>query len=182
MIRQCCSLLGRHKAETRRSRFTACARTHFAPVLVSAFFLGLAPLPAAAQSFRPHEMIVSDPVTGAAILGYDAVAYGLTRAPVPGNEDFQANFGGKVWYFASEANRAAFEERPEAYLPMLGGHDPVAVAAGLPVAGSPRIHLLAEGRLILFRSEENRARFLANPAIGAEAERVWPEVRRGLSP
>lgn len=138
--------------------------------------------PASAQHFRTHEMIVSDPVTGAAILGFDAVAYQLERAPVAGSDEHQADFGGKVWYFASEANRAAFAEKPELYIPGLGGYDPVAAASGIPVAGSPRLHVIRDGRLFLFRSAENRQRFLETPAILAEAERVWPEVRRGLSP
>jgi YHS domain-containing protein len=149
---------------------------------ILSFPLMLAAVPLSAQHFRSHEMIVSDPVTGAAILGFDAVAYLLERAPVAGSDEHQADFGGKVWYFASNANRAAFIEKPELYLPGFGGYDPVSAASGIPVAGSTRIHAIRDGRLFLFRTTENRRRFLETPAILAEAERVWPEVRRGLSP
>ena len=135
-----------------------------------------------AQHFRPHELIVSDPVTGAALLGFDPVAYFLERRAVIGAPESQADFGGKVWYFSSQANREAFVAHPELYVPGFGGHDPVAAAGGVPVSGNPRIHVIRDGRLFLFRTENNRAKFLEEMSIASTAERLWPEVRRGLSP
>lgn len=136
----------------------------------------------AAFGLRPTEMIINDPWTGAAIAGYDPVAFFIDRAAIAGTPDHQTIHAGLVWHFVSEGNRAAFEESPESYLPAFGGYDPVAVAAGLPVAGSPRYFLIAEGRVHLFRSAENRDRFASKPAIAAEATRNWPELRRQLAP
>jgi YHS domain-containing protein len=161
------------------ARGTLIARSRIVVTMGLTLLLSSAAL---AQGFRAHELIVSDPVTGAAILGFDPVAYQLERRAVPGRPEHQTSFGGKSWHFTSSANLAQFKASPEAFLPGLGGHDPVAVAAGLPVAGNPRHHAIRDGRLFLFRTPENRDTFLEKPGILAEAQRVWPEVQRGLSP
>lgn len=137
---------------------------------------------AEAQHFRLNEDIISDPATGAAILGYDPIVYFVDGRPRAGMPRYQANALGKVWYFVSRANLAEFEARPEAYVPGFGGHDPVAVARGVAVAGSPDIHAIHGRRLYLFRTPENREHFLGIPALLVEAERNWPEVRLNLTP
>jgi YHS domain-containing protein len=150
--------------------------------LCAALFAAMGSVPAGAQVFRPSEDIVADATSGAALHGFDPVGYFIAGRAVPGSPRFQAGFAGKVWYFASRANQAAFEANPDAYLPAFGGHDPVAVASGLAVTGSPAIHAVHAGRIFLFRRAENRTIFLAKPELLAEAERHWGEVRRQLSP
>lgn len=137
---------------------------------------------ASAQTLRPHEMVISDPWSGAAIAGYDPVAFFLEQHAVSGNPVYQLVHEGTLWQFANEGNRAAFRDHPSAYLPAFGGYDPVAMASGLTVAGSPRFFLVHEGRLYLFRREENRAAFAQNPKLAAEAQKFWPELSRQLSP
>jgi YHS domain-containing protein len=150
---------------------------------LTAGFFGLPMLAAAqAQALRPHEMVISDLWTGAAIAGYDPVAYFVEQHAVSGNPAYQLVHEGTLWHFANEANRAAFRDQPRAYVPAFGGYDPVAMASGLTVAGTPRFFLIQEGRLYLFRREENRAAFAANPQLAAEAQKFWPELRRQLSP
>lgn len=137
---------------------------------------------AKAQSMRPHEMVVTDLWNGAAIAGYDPVAYFLEQAPKAGSPDFQLEHQGSVWRFANAGNRAAFRDHPEIYTPAFGGYDPVALASGLIVPGTPRFFLIHAGKLYLFRREENRALFLATPKLAADAARLWPELSRQLSP
>lgn len=137
---------------------------------------------ARAQGLRFNEDIISDPQTGAAILGFDPVAYFAENAARAGRPDMQALFGGKVWYFVSTANKAAFERAPDSYLPAFGGHDPVAIAAGIPLSGSPSLFLVVKDRIILFRNPESREAFLADPSIILSAEQNWPQVKRNLVP
>jgi YHS domain-containing protein len=170
------------KAKTGLSSGTTHTRSKPSRIVVISWLMLTTMQGALATEFRTHELIVSDPVTGAAILGFDPVAYQLDRAPRAGSAAHQLIHAGKVWYFASEANRQAFRLSPEDYVPAFGGHDPVAVAAGLPVGGNPTFHAFRNGRLYLFRTAENRATFVGNPDIVATAERLWPEVKRGLSP
>ena len=56
------------------------------------------------------------------------------------------------------------------------------VASGVPVPGHPHLFAIVEGQLYLFRRAENRERFLANAGFRREAERLWPEIQRLLSP
>ena len=135
-----------------------------------------------AQHFRISEEIISDPMTGAAMLGYDPVLYFLEGRATLGSSNVQAHFAGKIWHFKSIANKAAFETQPDIYVPGFGGHDPVAVASGFALAGSPDIYTIHEGRIYLFRRPENRDLFVARPEMLDEAHRIWAEVKRNLSP
>ena len=143
----------------------------------------LAPLsPVTAQGIRLNDEIIADPVTGAALLGFDPVAYFIDHRAVPGARDRQITYAGKVWYFASAANRTAFEANPATYLPAFGGHDPVAIAAGFALSGSPEFFAIDGNRVFLFRHAESRDAFLRDPTIGMTAERHWPQVKRDMVP
>ncbi|MCA3639845.1 MAG: hypothetical protein IOC63_18125 [Methylobacterium sp.] len=151
-------------------------------VAIAFTMTGLSNLPLAAEGLRVQEKLVTDPWSGAAIGGFDPVAYFVEQRPIPGSPQHLAIHAGIAWHFNSESNRVAFLESPEAYLPALGGHDPVMVASGVPVPGHPHLFAIVEGRLFLFRRSENRERFLANASFRREAERLWPEIQRLLSP
>ena len=135
-----------------------------------------------AQGIRMNEDIVADPNTGAAIYGFDPVAFFVDRRPLHGESEWQALHAGKVWYFASEANRTAFLANPPAYLPAFGGHDPVAIAAGFAVSGSPEFFAIREGRVFLFRHPESRDAFKQDERIAEMAETNWPQVKRDMIP
>jgi hypothetical protein len=129
------------------------------------------------------ELIVVDRHTGIAIGGYDPVAYFTDAAAVPGKGLFEANIAGAVWRFRNVGNRAAFVNDPDFYLPGFGGHDPVAIARGVAVAGDPRLWLIAGERLYLFYTPESRAAFAADSErIADQAEQRWPSVQLSLSP
>ncbi|MFJ5489006.1 YHS domain-containing (seleno)protein, partial [Hansschlegelia beijingensis] len=98
----------------------------FGPLLAAA----CAGLLAGAAEATPGltERVVSDPASGIALYGYDPVAYFTDGRPVLGRRDIEVEWGGAAWRFESEANRAAFLSKPEAYAPRYGGYDPRAVA------------------------------------------------------
>lgn len=137
---------------------------------------------AAAQGIRLNDEIIADPVTGAALLGFDPVAYFIDHRAVPGARNRQITYAGKVWYFASIANRTAFEASPATYLPAFGGHDPVAIAAGFALSGSPEHFAIDGNRVFLFRNPDSRDAFLRDPSIGRMAEQHWPQVKRDMVP
>lgn len=139
-------------------------------------------LPAQAQGLRVQERVVTDPWTGAAIGGFDPVAYFVDLRPVQGSVAHLLVQDGIAWHFQSESNLAAFQESPDSYRPAFGGYDPVMVASGLPVAGYPHLFAILEGRLYLFRKPENRALFIENATLLHEATRIWPELQRQLTP
>jgi hypothetical protein len=119
-------------------------------------------------------------LSGIALDGFDPVSYFLAEEPTPGLPELETIWGGAAWRFASRANQAAFLSSPDAYAPRLGGYDALAMARGKAVEASPRIATVVDRRLYLFRSLDERDRFLAEKDAAAQAERLWPEKSRQL--
>ncbi|MFC5552959.1 YHS domain-containing (seleno)protein [Methylobacterium iners] len=117
-----------------------------------------------------------------ALNGFDAVSYFLAAGgdPVPGRPQFELDWKGRVWRFASAANREAFRPYPDGYAPRLGGYDPLGVAEGRLVDTDPMVFALMPGpaarRLYLFRNEANRDAAAKRPALIAQAEALWPAL------
>lgn len=128
------------------------------------------------------ERVVTDYYTGLAIEGFDPVAYFVAGAARRGLPQWELRFEGTNWRFANEGNKAQFAAAPEVYAPRFGGYDPVDLAEGRAVAGSPTLWAIHDERLYLFSSEANRLAFASRPgATSAKAERAWPEIARQLS-
>jgi YHS domain-containing protein len=129
------------------------------------------------------EWVVTDRNSGLAIHGFDPVAYFVERAPIQGRGEFEYRHAGVVWQFKNPGNKAAFAHDPEVYSPRFGGYDPIGLARGIPLAGDPRIWIIAGERLYLFQSQENRAAFVEDQERAAEAaDAAWPAIQRTLSP
>src|SRR5271154_5382451 len=128
------------------------------------------------------ERVVTNRYSGLAIEGYDVLAYFIDARPEPGLPDFEAAQGGAVWRFRNEGNRDSFVAHPEVYGPQFGGYDPVDLARGITVAGSPLFWLVSSDRLYLFGHEDARDAFGANPDgfVNAATER-WPALVESLS-
>ena len=86
---------------------------------------------------------------GAAIQGYDPVAYFTRGQPTRGNPAINTGWNGAEWRFASEANRAAFLAAPERYAPQFGGFCAYAVSEGYTATIDPRAWRIEGGRLYL---------------------------------
>jgi YHS domain-containing protein len=120
--------------------------------------------------------VISDAHTGLALFGYDVVAYHTDAKPIEGRADYIVLHQNLVWRFASAANRDAFQADPEAFIPAFGGHDARSVGEGRMTMGDPGFFLISKGALVLFRSEENRQHFAAEPEAYKNALKRWPEV------
>ena len=128
------------------------------------------------------ERVVTNRYSGLAIGGYDVLAYFIDARPELGLPDFEATQGGAVWRFRNEGNRDSFIAHPEIYGPQFGGYDPVDLARGITVAGSPLFWLVSGERLYLFGHEDARDAFAANPApYLKEAKARWPALEEQLA-
>jgi len=128
------------------------------------------------------ERVVVNRFTGLAIEGFDPVAYFVDARPEIGLEDFEASEAGAVWRFRNEGNRASFIAHPDIYGPQFGGYDPIDLARGVTVAGSPRFWLISQQRLYLFGREQSRDAFAADPArFLPEASLRWPQLEQDLA-
>ncbi len=104
--------------------------------------------------------IVTDPMTGVALEGFDPVSYFTEPQPVPGLPDYEYYWGGVPWYFASAANRDVFIRAPQIYAPQHGGHCAMSLARGYLSDGKPKIFVIEKMKLYLFYSVANPEAFL----------------------
>lgn len=128
------------------------------------------------------EQVVVDRHTGLAIYGIDPVAYFTEKKLTAGREEYELRYGGAVWRFENEGNRAAFAAYPDVYMPRFGGYDPVGVSRGVATPGNPALWVVNDQRLYLFYTADARAAFLANPAdVIAGATGRWAAVKSELA-
>jgi YHS domain-containing protein len=138
--------------------------------------------PAVALTSTVVTAIVSNPLTGIAIDGYDPVSFFTDSEPKQGRSEFEFVWGGVPWYFVSEANRVVFMAHPEIYAPQFGGHCAMSAARGYLSDGNPRIYRVIAQKLYFFYSSGNREAFLMAPAKAVdEAKGHWGELSKDLS-
>jgi YHS domain-containing protein len=126
--------------------------------------------------------IVTDPLTGVALEGYDPVSYFTEPEPIQGVADFEYQWGGVPWYFASAANRDVFMRNPEIYAPQFGGHCVTSLARGYLSDGKPRLYVISGMKLYLFYSVANReAFFKSEEASLLDANSGWAKLSGTLT-
>lgn len=112
-----------------------------------------------------------------AIAGFDPVAYFTEGRAVKGTLGHALRWRAANWYFASEANLAAFEMDPDAYAPQYGGYCAYAMTMGQLVPSQPEAFTLFRNRLYL--TENFEVRDLWRQDIGphvAVADVNWSRV------
>ena len=126
--------------------------------------------------------IVTDPLTGVAIEGMDPVSYFTDTAPEPGKPDFEYDWKGVPWYFASAANRDVFIRQPDVYAPQFGGHCAMSLSRGYLSDANPQIYVVVAARLYVFYSIANRDAFLLSPGAAIkDADTHWGELSKQLA-
>ena len=114
---------------------------------------------------------------GAAIKGYDPVAYFTLGKPTPGRAEHSVVHGGARWQFASAANKALFEADPAKYMPAYGGFCAYGVARGYKVKIEPDAWAIRDGRLYLNYDRSVQANWARGAASYiAEANKKWPAL------
>lgn len=175
------------KAGTWRRRVStaACALTMAAMVsgaLADPVFADTAGLPAGLPELPSlGEVMQPSSISGVALQGYDPVAYQVERRAVAGNPAYEIVHNGAVWRFVSAANREAFRDAPDVYEPAFAGFDASAVAQGRAVDIDPSQFAIVGSRLFLFRTQENRRRFVENTALMKMADTLWSDVSRSIA-
>jgi YHS domain-containing protein len=138
-------------------------------------------LAAASRADSLVTTIVTDPLTGIAIDGYDPVSYFTDPEPQQGRPDYEYDWGGVPWYFESAANRDVFMRSPEVYAPQYGGHCLMSLSRGFLSDGQPRLYAIDGMKLYFFYSADNRDAFLLSrdEAI-RQATANWPKLEHDL--
>lgn len=112
-----------------------------------------------------------------AIRGYDPVEYLRGNGPVKGDRDFETEWNGATWRFASAENRDLFAADPEAHAPQYGGYCAWAVANGYTASTDPDAWSLHDGKLYLNYSLSVRETWSRDiPGNIAKGDSNWPGV------
>ena len=99
-----------------------------------------------------------------ALAGYCPVSLLNEQRLVPGRADLAIEHDGRIFRFASEAEKRAFRTRPDAFAPANDGRCPVSqVERGDLRPGDPRWGVVYHGHLYLFKDATERARFAKDP-------------------
>lgn len=116
---------------------------------------------------------------GAAIGGYDPVAYFTEMKPVKGSPEFHASYQGSTFYFASAAHRDTFAPDPAKYAPQYGGFCAFGMAKGYKAAIDPAAFTVVGNKLYLNYGGTVRALWVLDiPGYVRKADQNWPEVRK----
>jgi YHS domain-containing protein len=129
-----------------------------------------------------HKVLVLKNKDGAAILGYDAVAYFTNNKAVKGNPKFQSEYEGAKYYFASAEHKALFDANPAKYAPAYGGYCGYAASIDRLSPISPEWFQIIDGKLILQHNKKAYDKFNADLKGNiVKADQNWPGlvVRNG---
>ena len=138
--------------------------------------------PVAVQAEALVQTIVTDPLSGVALEGYDPVSYFTEPEPQLGVPDYEYVWQGVPWYFASPANRDVFIGNPDIYAPQFGGHCVMSLSRGFLSDGKPRLFAIEGMKLYLFYSLANREAFLAGgERVITTANANWGPLAKGLT-
>ena len=115
-----------------------------------------------------------------AIHGYDPVAYFTEGKPVPGDKEFEHEWNGATWRFASAEHRDLFRKDPERYAPQYGGYCAWAVAHGSTAPGDPEVWKIVDDKLYVNVNRDIADQWEKNiPGFVARADAKWPGLLAG---
>ena len=86
---------------------------------------------------------------GVAIQGYDPVAFFTDNRPVKGNAQYQSEYRGAKYYFASSEHKATFDKEPSKYEPQFGGYCAYGASQGHKAPVKIEAWQIVNGRLLM---------------------------------
>jgi YHS domain-containing protein len=116
---------------------------------------------------------------GAAIHGYDPIAYFTEMKPVKGLPEFQAEYQGSTFYFSSAAHRDTFTASPDKFAPEYGGYCAYGMAKGYKAVIDPAAFTVVDDKLYLNYSDSVRFQWSKDiPGYILKANANWPDIKR----
>ena len=112
-------------------------------------FLSALVILAAFSTIATAKELVNVDRGGIAIQGYDPVAFFTDDRPVKGNPQFQSEYHGAKYYFASSEHKAAFDKEPAKYEPQFGGYCAYGASRGHTAPIKIEAWQIVNGRLLM---------------------------------
>lgn len=111
--------------------------------------------------------------------GYDPVAYFTEKRPMAGDPQYEYEWDGALYRFASAKHLETFKADPDRYLPQYNSLCAASVAKGVKLEGNPEHWVVVDGRLYLFGAPAGPSAMTADPnGMVRRAEANWPQVSR----
>jgi len=140
--------------------------------LVLGLLAGSSPLPA------QEKKLLNVDKDGAAVHGFDPVAYFSEGKAIKGDLRFHSNYEGATYYFQSSAAKEAFDKDPGKYAPQYGGYCAMAMTMGELEDVDPNYFLVHHGKLLLQRNEKAHMMFAKNPVANHQkADESWERMQ-----
>jgi YHS domain-containing protein len=115
---------------------------------------------------------------GVALQGYDAVAFFTVKKPTKGKASISAKYNDATYYFASAANRSAFEAEPAKYVPQYGGYCAYAASLGQKAPADSRQWTVLDGKLYLNYDARIQKQWTGDRAAAIEkADKLWDGIK-----
>jgi YHS domain-containing protein len=113
-----------------------------------------------------------------AIKGYDTVSYFTDSKAVKGDGQFQYDWNGAHWFFASAEHKKLFSQRPDAYAPRFGGFCAFGMTMGKRFPVDPEAWVIVDNKLYLNSSQDALGQFKQNIAASiAQAASNWEQAK-----
>jgi len=153
------------------------AKPHMLKGLLAAAAIALTAAGVAPSANAREAEIYTPLLSNLALSGYDAVAYFDQGRPIMGLAQFETEWKGAKFRFASAAHLARFKANPAAYAPQYGGYCAWAVSQGHTAKGDPKVWKLVGGKLYLNYDAAVQQRWTQDiPGNISRADRNWPRV------
>jgi len=152
-----------------------CLRKVGAAILATALLAVLGSSPALAV-----DPIYTGTFSSLALKGHDPVAYFTEGRPALGSKQFEHEWNGATWRFASARHRDLFRADPERYAPQYGGYCAYAVAHGGTAPGDPEVWKIVDDKLYLNVNRDIAQEWAKDiPGFIATADAKWPGILAG---
>lgn len=112
---------------------------------------------------------------GVAIQGYDPVAFFTDHQSVKGSPQFQSDYHGAKYDFASAEHKAAFDKAPAQYEPQFGGYCAYGASRGKTAPVKIEAWQIVNGRLLMQYDLGVKEEFNKDPQGNLKkADQNWP--------
>jgi len=115
---------------------------------------------------------------GAAVHGYDVVAYFTDGEPTKGSSRYTSQYQGATYMFSKADHKEMFDADPAKFAPQYGGYCAFGTAMGRKFDGDPHAWKIVDGKLYLNLNQKVQERWNGNiPGFIKGADNNWSIIR-----
>jgi hypothetical protein len=120
---------------------------------------------------------------GVALGRIDALSYfSPDQGLMYGDQQRSVIYKGTKFYFITNSHAEAFKADPEHFAPQFGGFDALAASKGDRIAANPRVFIVQEGRLYLFKDRDSMKQWKQDVAANIErGNQAWTRLAAATS-